>query len=119
MGGWIILETILPVNFLDFLWKYDLGWIFLCIVLIVGYQYLDMRIFWKEEITVKEYLAIDFYDKIFSVMIITGIILFLLERGNIMETPQLIKRLHMVPTGLVCHFLMYYFYPVEDSSREE
>lgn len=105
-GLWMLLEITSKLEFLNFLWKYDLGWILLIMVFFVVNRYFHMRIYWEKTTYIRAFLGIYFYDKIFVVMILSGIVLFILQKCNVLVLPEIVNRMHFIRTGIISFIVM-------------
>lgn len=100
-GIWIGLLLAGKLPFLDFLWKYDLGWILLIILFIAVNRYFCMRIEWEKTTYIRAYLAIYVYNTGFFIMVLAGIVLLILQHFEVITIPELINRMHMIKTGII------------------
>lgn len=102
-GIWIGSLLTDKLSFLDFLRKYDLGWILLIILFIAVNRYFHMRIEWEKTTPVRAYLGTYVYDTGFLVMIIAGIVLLVLQHFQMVTIPELLQRMHLIRTGLISY----------------
>lgn len=100
-GIWMGLSQSGKLPFLDFLWKYDLGWILLVALFIAVSKYFDMRIMWKKTTDTRAYLWVFLYDKVFLVMILAGVVLLILQHFGVITIPELVHRMHFIRTGII------------------
>lgn len=100
-GLWMLLEYTGKLGFLNCISKWDLGWILLIILLLVVNRYFNMRIEWEKTTYIRAYLGVYIYDKLFLVMTLVGIILFILGKCNVFAVPDIIGRMHFVRTGII------------------
>lgn len=100
-GIWIGLLLYGKLTFLDFLWKYDLGWILLIVLFIAVNRYLYMQIEWEKTTYIRAYLGVNIYDKGFLVMILAGIVLLILQHFKVITIPELVNRMHLIKTGII------------------
>lgn len=100
-GIWIgsLLSGKLP--FLDFLWKYDLGWILLIALFIAVNRYLYMRLKWEKTTYIHDYMGIYMYNMGFPVMILAGIVLSVLQHFEVITIPELVNRMHLIRSGII------------------
>ena len=109
IGVWIALELWGKAQFLDYLCKWDLGWILLIINLLVVYRYFRMRIEWEKTTYIRAYLGTYIYDKMFLVMTVAGIILLVLQKCDVIIIPDIVGRMHFVRTGIISFIAMCFF----------
>ena len=100
-GIWMGLSLSGKLPFLDFLWKYDLGWVLLAALFIAVYKYFDMRMMWEKTTDTRAYLGTYLYDKVFLVMILAGAVLLILQHFGVMTIPEPAHRMHLIRTGIV------------------
>ena len=96
----MLLEYTGKLGSLNCISKWDLGWILLIILLLVVNRYFNMRIEWEKTTYIRAYLGVYIYDKLFLVMTLVGIILFILGKCNVFAVPDIIGRMHFVRTGI-------------------
>ena len=105
-GLWIIQQVTQRAQFLDFISRWDIGWIFLTAVMMVVFGYFTIQM-WMERITQQRArIILLIFDKIFIVMILAGIVLFILQRCNVITLPDILVRLHLVRTGAISFIIM-------------
>ena len=109
-GIWIGLLLSGKLPFLDFLWKYDLGWILLIALFIAVNRYFHMRIEWEKTTYIRAYLGAYVYDKGFLVMIFAGIVLLILQHFEVITIPELVNRIHLIRTGIISFIAVCFFY---------
>jgi len=124
VGLWMVIEIFDSLSVLDYLYKWDLGWVILIVVMLVGYGYLHMKMEWGKIAETRVLLGTYIYDKVSVVMVFLGLILFGLEKGNVIEVPELLDRMHLVRTGIIsficmCVFERWYGAPDKDTAMEE
>lgn len=100
-GIWIGLSLSGKLQFLDILWKYDLGWILLIVLFIAVNRYIYMRLKWEKTIYIRDYQGISIYNKGFPVMILAGIVLVILQYFGVITIPELVDRMHFIRTGII------------------
>lgn len=108
-GLWMLLEYTGKLGFLDYIYKWDLGWILLIILLLVVNRYFHMRIEWEKTTYIRAYLGVYIYDKMFLVMTLVGIVLFVLQKCNVIAVPDIVGRMHFVRTGIISFVAMCFF----------
>lgn len=108
-GLWMLLEYTGKLGFLDYIYKWDLGWILLILLLLVVNRYFQMRIGWEKTTYIRAYLGTCIYDKLFLVMTLVGIVLVVLQKCNVIAIPDIINRMHLVITGIVSFSGMLFF----------
>lgn len=109
-GIWIGLLLSGKLPFLDFLWKYDLGWILLVALFIAVNRYFHMRIEWEKTTYIRAYLGIYVYNKGFLVMILAGIVLLILQHFEVITIPELVNRIHLIRTGTISFIAVCFLY---------
>lgn len=119
VGLWILLEISGKLKFLDDLNKWDIGWIILIVVLLVVYRYFHMRIEWKKTTYIRAFLSIYIYDKMFLVMTLVGVVLFILQKCNVIVVPDIVGRMHFVRTGIISFAAMCIFAWWDEDYEEE
>lgn len=100
-GIWSGLLLSGKLSFLDFLWKYDLGWILLIVLFITVNRYLYMRLKWEKTTYIRDYRVIYIYNMGFPFLILAGIVLFILQHFEVITIPELVNRLHFIRTGII------------------
>ncbi len=118
-GLWIGLELFDKLPFLDYIYKWDVGWLVLIAVFLAVNRYFHMRFFWEKTTYIRAYLGIFIYDKIFLLMTVIGIVLLILQKCDVIVIPDMVGRMHLVRTGLIsfvvlCIFAKYDRYDEED-----
>jgi len=108
-GLWIVLELTQIGGFLNFLGNHDLGWILLIVLLITVDRFFCMRRDWKHTTYIRAFLGVFIFDKMFLVMTISGIVLFILQKCNVLVVPKIIQRMHFIPTGIICFIALVIF----------
>ena len=108
-GLWMLLEYTGKLVFLNYICKLDMGWILLIILLLVVNRYFRMRIEWEKTTYIRAYLGVYIYDKMFLVMTIVGIILFILQKCNVIAVPDVVGRMHFIRTGIISFVTMCFF----------
>ena len=114
VGLWIFMEMIWKVNWLDFLWKYDLAWIVLVIIYVVVTRLTELRIVYDKVTERRAIVEVFIFEIISPVLCLLGIILIVLGYFDVLNIPDVINRLHLVRTGLFVFFIMVGFYCWED-----
>lgn len=109
IGMWMFLEMSGKLGFLDYLNRWDLGWILLIINLLVVNRYFRMRIDWKKTTYIRAYIGSYIYDKLFLVMTFIGFVLFVLQKCQVLVIPDLVGRMHLVRTGIISFIAMCFF----------
>ena len=100
-GLWILLEVTGKPRFLDYLSKWDLGWIIFIVVAIVVYRYFYMRIVWEKTTYIRIFLGTTVYVLMFLVMFFAGVVLFVLQKCNVIVVPDIVGRMHFIRTGII------------------
>ena len=109
VGLWVFLEMIWKVKWLDFLWKFDLAWIVLVIILAVVAKLIDLRIVYEKVTERRAIIDLIMLDVISPAFCLLGIILIVLGHFDILNIPDVINRLHLVRTGLLFFLVMLGF----------
>ena len=97
------------VKWLDFLWKFDLAWIVLVIILAVVAKLIDLRIVYEKVTERRAIIDLIMLDVISPAFCLLGIILIVLGHFDILNIPDVINRLHLVRTGLLFFLVMLGF----------
>ena len=109
MGLWIAHTLTGKLAWLSFFDRCDLGWI----VLILLGTIIQSYIFYRADCRRASYYEIFFVDwimdKIWCFMIISGIIVMIAGIFNVIEIPEIIKRLHLVRTGIGLYFVEIFY----------
>lgn len=100
-GFWMFLTLMHYLSFLDYFVKKDLGWIFLVALFLAVNRLLDMRIMWEKETATRVLWGKFIYDKMFIIMILTGVVLVGLQYFGVLSIPEVVKRMHFVRTGII------------------
>lgn len=100
-GLWFGLVISHKLTFLAVIWKYDLGWIFLIILFIAVNRYFHMRIEWEKTSYIRAYIGTFVYDKAFLVMIGIGMVLWILQKMQLIMIPEIINRMHFIRCGVI------------------
>ncbi len=108
-GLWMLLEYTGKLSFLNYICKWNLGWILLIILLLVVNRYFHMRIDWEKTTYIRAYLGVFIYDKMFLVMTLVGIVLFVLQKCNVIAVPDIVGRMHFIRTGIISFVAMCFF----------
>lgn len=123
-GLWMLLEYTGKLSFLNYIFKWDLGWILLIMLVLVVNRYFHMRIEWGKTTYIRAYLGVFIYDKMFLVMTLVGIVLFVLQKCNVIALPEIVVRMHFIRTGIISFVIMRIFawwdgYLDDESTIEE
>ena len=124
-GLWMLLEITGGLEVLDYLSKWDLGWIILIVAAIVVQRYFYMRIMWKKTTYIRAYLAVSIYGKMFFVLFLAGVVLLILQKCNVIVVPDIVGRMHFIRTGIISFTAMCIFdwwdglYDEEDQAIDE
>lgn len=108
-GLWMLLEYTGKFSVLNYIYKWDLGWILLIILLLVVNRYFNMRIEWEKTTYIRAYLGVYIYDKMFLVMALVGLILFILQKCHVITVPGIVSRMHFFRTGIISFVAMCFF----------
>ena len=129
MGLWIAQTITGKCTWLSIFSKWDLGWILLILFAAVIESYILFRADYQKANNYEIFVISWIMDKIWYVMIISGIILLLLGHFNVIEIPEIVKNIHLVRTGIgVFAVEVFYFWyygllnneeEVEDESLDE
>lgn len=123
-GLWMLLEYTDQLRFLDYIGKWDLGWILLIVLLLITYRYFHMRIEWDKTTYIRAFLSAYIYDKMLLVMALAGTVLFILQKCNVVVVPDSLGRLHLGRTGIIsfivyCLFVWWDGIPDDETILEE
>ena len=108
-GLWMLLEVTGWLEFLDYLSKWDLGWIILIAVALVVHRYFHMRIVWKKTTYVRTFLGMTVYVIMFLVMFFAGVVLLILQKCSVIVVPDIVGRMHFIRTGIIAYLAMCLF----------
>lgn len=108
-GLWMLMEYTGKPGFVEFFSRHDLGWIFLIVAMLVINRYFNLRIELERTTSLRAYLGVFVYDKMFLVMTAAGIILLILQKCGVMTIPDIIARMHLVRTGIISFVGMVLF----------
>lgn len=100
-GLWIVLELTGSWSFLNYISKWDLGWLFFTAVLFVIKKYFNMRIEWGKTTYIRASVQNYIYDKMGPVMFFLGGVLFILQKYVGVTVPYIVRHLHLIKTGIV------------------
>ena len=124
-GLWILLEITGWPPFLDYLSKWDLGWIILIVVALVVHRYFHMRIQWEKATYIRAFLGMTVYVIMFLVQFLAGVVLMILQKCNMIVVPDIVGRMHFIRTGIISYLAMCLFewrdgvFDEEDQALEE
>ena len=124
-GLWMLSERMDWLEIPDYPGKWDLGWVILIAVALVVHRYFHMRIEWEKTTYIRAFLGIYVYDKIFLVMFLAGVVLFVLQKSNVIVVPDIVGRMHFVRTGIISFAALCLFawrdgvFDEEDQAIEE
>lgn len=119
---WIIQVLSQKLLWLDFLSKWDLGWISILLLIAVVYNYILLRAEYNNKVNRQEFSAFWLLNKIWPVMIIIGILLQVLAHFNVLVIPEIVKRLHLVRIGIGIFAILAanaWYYGLLDEEGEE
>lgn len=103
---WGVLVATEKIRWLDFIGKHDLSWILIVIVLFMSYHYLLLRIDYHKTSPVRAQIDVFIYDKIYLIMVVTGIVLLILEMCDVIRIPEIIQKIHLIRTGMLSFVIM-------------
>ncbi len=110
----ILFQKYLWLNFLN---KWDLGW--LAIVLLV--VFVERYIIYRDECNkLNRYEIIVFLilNFIWLLMIITGVILLILSHFHVVSIPEAVKHIHLIRSGICLVIIGWFFTGVDDEDEE-
>ena len=108
-GLWMLLEITGELKFLDYLGKWDLGWIVLVVAALVLHRYFYMRIQWEKATYIRTFLGMTVYVIFFLVLFLAGVVLLILQKCNLIVVPDLVGRMHFIRTGIISYLGMCLF----------
>lgn len=108
-GLWMLLEVTGWFEILDYIEKWDLGWIILIVTALVVHRYFYMRIEWEKATYIRAFLGMTVYAIIFLVMFLAGAVLFVLQKCNVVVVPDIVGRMHFIRTGIISYLAMCLF----------
>lgn len=99
MGLWMAQMLTGKFAWLNFLSRWDLGWIVLIALVAVLESCLLLRLDYRKANNTESIIQW-ILDKIWYLMIIAGVILLILGHFNVIEIPSILKHIHLVRTGI-------------------
>ena len=108
-GLWMLLEITGKLQVLDYLSKWDLGWIILIVVAIVVHRYFYMRIEWEKTTYIRTFLGMTVYVVMFLVLFLAGVALLILQKCSVIVVPDMVGRMHFIRTGIISYLAMCLF----------
>lgn len=104
IGLWMLINLVFELKIFGFIYRYDLAWILLIVIFVVAYQFFVSRIYLKQtnyyRAAIMEYYV---YRYLFIAMAIIGIVLFILQKCDVIMLPDLIERMHFARVGVACY----------------
>ncbi len=97
---WIVYEMIRDSHTPGFLLRYDLGWIFMAVLIIV-YFYYFVIVRCTDKLDGLLWLHSIVLPVIFSAMIAAGVILTVQQKNGNLVIPDLIMRMHLIRSGVL------------------
>lgn len=117
-GLWILLITTNKTSVFDFIRNWDVGWIFLIIILVLIERYVRFRINCNRMKAEAE-IVDGAYVWILLLTMVAGIVMFILQRVEVFILPEFINRMHLFWTGLISLVIMTLVLGAEDVSDGE
>lgn len=100
MGLWIAQMITGKMAWLSLFSSWDLGWIVLILLAAIIQSYIHFRANLKKANYYETFIITWIMDKIWCLMIISGIIMLILGHFKVVEVPEIIKHIHLVRTGI-------------------
>lgn len=100
MGLWIAQMITGKMAWLILFSSWDLGWIVLILLAAIIQSYIHFRANFKKANYYETFIITWIMDKIWCLMIISGIIMLILGHFKVVEVPEIIKHIHLVRTGI-------------------
>lgn len=113
-GIWIVTELTGKLDILNYLGEYDVGWIILVLVFTVIYGMMRDRALWGRATEERAHIGRLIYNKLFVLMFLAGLAIYVLEKNGIWEAPALVHRFHFALTG-AASFFAYGLLLIKDS----
>ena len=124
-GFWMLLEITGRLAVLDYIEKWDLGWIILIALALVVHRYFYMRIEWEKSTYIRIFLGMYVYVTFFLVLFLAGVVLLILQKCSVIVVPDIVGRMHLIRTGIISYAAMCLFewrdgvFDEEDQAIEE
>ncbi len=99
-GLWIVWMLTGKLAWLSFLYRWDLGWIVIIGIVVVLENQVFLRVEYNRTTQLRFYVWTWIIDKIWCILIISGILLFLLEHFWGMAIPEMCRRMHLIRIGI-------------------
>ncbi|MCM1143692.1 MAG: serine/threonine protein kinase [Blautia sp.] len=122
-GAWMLLAVTGKLSWLDFLAKHDFVWIVIIITFLTVNGFMKLR--WKlgKSSDYRAYTWVYLYDKIPLFMMISGILLSLLQRLEIITISEPVQKMHLIRTGIllltISAFMLWWSEDTDEESGDE
>lgn len=113
---WIVLINYNNISFINVIEKYNLTWIILVILFIVIYKMINTNIMLGKAKYTKTIIQLYIFDKIFIVIALVGVILFVLEKIEYITIPRIIEQMHLIRLGITS-FIVYIIIELCDNNE--
>lgn len=98
---WITLEALDKLSFLNFIYKYDLGWILFGVVLISLLNYIDYLVLSEKTSEIGFYICGSVYGLLPFVLTGGGIVFLFIKQFTFFPMANFIDRLHLIRVGIL------------------
>lgn len=106
---WAVLNIFGKTQWVLFVRKYDLSWLFLIVIFFMLNRYMMLRIELNKVSYIRARIEVFVIDKIYLAMAVLGLSLLLLECFGVICIPEVIRRLHLMRIGLIS-FVIFVIY---------
>ena len=108
-GLWMLSEITGRPQILDYIEKWDLGWMILVVLALVVHRYFYMTIQLEKTTYTRVFLGMTVYVIFFLVMFFAGAVLLILQKCSVIVVPDIVGRMHFIRTGIISYFAMCLF----------
>lgn len=106
VGCWMYLSITGKMAWTGFVYRYDLGWIFIVFSLFMLYCLMGERINANKISMKRAYAGVYIFDKIYVLVVLIGIVLLAASRLWGISIPESITRVHLIRTGIISFALL-------------
>jgi len=109
-GLWMVLVLVEDAPDCSWIWEWDLGWLILVLLSVAWNRFMYLRMELGKTTNKRFGISLFIYDKLFIVMILVGILLWILQQFCVFVVPDIITRMHLIRTGIVSFLIMMFLY---------